>query len=109
MKGKIKVDFLPKGWIHSHEEDSETEMVLRPPDYAFPRARGRNEYLLEENGTLVAQVPGPADRPVTVTGKWRVSQDGGLEFSFPDKESRHFVIASLSKDRLVLRKTASKK
>jgi hypothetical protein len=35
MKGKIQMDALTRGWVHSHEEDSEAQMVFRPPEYPF--------------------------------------------------------------------------
>jgi len=106
MKGKIQMDALTRGWVHSHEEDSEAQMVFRPLEYPFPRSRGRSQYTLKKDGTLVAQVPGPTDRRETLMGSWVANQNGELKFSFPGKETRRYVIASLSNDRLVLEKPA---
>ncbi len=46
MEAKKVVDRsrLCQRWIHSHEEDTDTEMVYRPADFAFPPSRGRTGF-----------------------------------------------------------------
>jgi len=37
-------------WVHSHEEDSDEEMVFRPAAYEFPPSRGRRSFELKPDG-----------------------------------------------------------
>src|ERR1041384_5695638 len=47
---KTSVDVAPQHWVHSHEEDTDTEMVLRPAGYKFPPSRGRSSFELKPDG-----------------------------------------------------------
>jgi hypothetical protein len=62
-------------WVHSHEEDSEDELVFRPADYDFPRSRGRQSIELRPDGSYSERRPGPVDVPEESTGSWKL--DGG--------------------------------
>ena len=57
------MDPLLQHWIHSHEEDTDTEMVFRPASFNFPPARGRKGFELSPDGTLIDYRIGPTDRP----------------------------------------------
>ena len=57
-------------WVHSHEEDTETEQVFRPPDHPFPPSRGREAWELRVDGTLTVRRPGPTDAPQEAEGTW---------------------------------------
>jgi len=62
--------FLPGRWVHSHEEDTESEMVFRPATHPFPPSRGRTSFELRPDGTYVQTSPGPVDIPEESTGLW---------------------------------------
>ena len=65
-------------WVHSHEEDTDDEMVFRSEasGYDFPRSRGRESLELNADGSYGGVVPGPADKPeASGSGEWAV-QDG---------------------------------
>jgi hypothetical protein len=69
---------LARRWVHSHEEDSEDEMVFRAADsgYAFPPSRGREAIELHPDGSYGGTVPGPTDAPAPVEGEWTLEGDG---------------------------------
>ena len=86
-------------WIHSHEEDSDDQLVFRPADYDFPLSRGRRSLELREDGSLVDTAVGAADAPEALTGTWSIDDDN-LVLSGPDARSYRVVVAEA--DRLVL-------
>ena len=98
---------LVKGsWVHSHEEDTETEKVFRPAHYKFPPSRGRTLYQFEPDGTLVHVGPGADDRPERQKGKWELTKDGQL-ILHPESssaKSRLLRVVSVEKDKLVVKK-----
>jgi hypothetical protein len=74
----IDPEALQGRWVHSHEEDTEDEMVFRAADsgYAFPRSRGREALELRPDGSYAGTAPGPADKPEAAgEGVWRVEGD----------------------------------
>jgi hypothetical protein len=71
-------DQLAGRWVHSHEEDTDDEMVFREADsgYAFPPSRGREAIELRPDGSYAGSVPGPVDKPVPGDeGEWTL-EDG---------------------------------
>jgi hypothetical protein len=62
-------------WVHSHEEDTDEEMVFRPASHPFPPSRGRMAFELEPDGTYVERSPGPVDAPVEHRGEWSLEGD----------------------------------
>ncbi len=103
---RIPAEILCQHWVHSHEEDTETEMVFRPASHPFPRSRGRRSFDLRPDGTLVEAGPGPADRRQESAGTWRLTEDDALAFYRPSESTPHRVlrIASVAKDRLLVNK-----
>ncbi len=99
---KNSQDLLCRRWIHSHEEDTETEMVFRPATFPFPRSRGRISFELRPDGTLVEQGMGPTDRRTEATGRWALAADGILEFTRGSQEPPHqrYKIRSVTADAL---------
>ncbi len=96
-------------WLHAHEEDSETETVYRPADFDFPPARGRRGYEFRPDHTGsyigIAARDGAARTPC----KWRLRKKRRvleLELSADDGRTEVLRVASLDKERLVLRKPA---
>ena len=74
----IDPERLQGRWVHSHEEDTEDEMVFRSDSsgYDFPRSRGREALELHPDGSYVGAVPGPTDKPETSgEGQWAI-EDG---------------------------------
>ena len=106
MKGKPSQEVLCQHWIHSHEEDTESEMVFRPANFQFPPSRGRKGFELKAEGVLIATDIGPTDRPLETEGKWKLDDVGRLAFystSRPEP-TRVMEISYVDKDRLVIKK-----
>ena len=102
----MPTDHLIRHWVHSHEEDSPTEMVFRPAAFAFPRSRGRASFELLADGTLIDHGIGAGDAVTETRGTWRESADGELGFYHgPAKKPAHALkIVRAERDRLVVRK-----
>jgi len=106
MSKKVNADLLHQHWVHSHEEDTDTEMVFRPAGFNFPPSRGRTSFDLKPDGGLVEGGMAPDDRRSEAQGSWKLEDDDTLAFytgsqSAPSRVAR---IASVGKDRLVIRK-----
>jgi hypothetical protein len=74
----IDPERLQGRWVHSHEEDTEDEMVFRSADsgYEFPRSRGREALELHPDGAYGGTAPGPTDKPeASAGGSWTVEGD----------------------------------
>jgi hypothetical protein len=95
---------LRRRWVHSHEEDTDREMVFRPAAYEFPRSRGRRSFELKPDGTLLEGRIGPTDRPVEAQGTWELQDDRLVLRRGPSETPRHMRIASVDDDRLVVEK-----
>jgi hypothetical protein len=105
MSKDISPAALPQHWMHSHEEDTETEMVFRPASYAFPLSRGRRSFELRPDGTLVEHGIAPTDRRHSTQGKWELRDRDELVFKGPGAEANTVMhIISANKDRLVVKK-----
>jgi hypothetical protein len=98
-------DLLRKRWLHSHEEDSDTEMVFRPASFKFPPSRGRAGFDMKANNTFVEIGIAPADGPQESPGTWKLV-DNRLELYKPSSSApaRTLQIVSVDKNRLVVRK-----
>ena len=95
----VKVLDLCQHWMHSHEEDTDEEVVFRPASYRFPPARGRTGFDLKEDGSLVEHGIAPTDRRTQSAGRWK------LDGTTLRLGARVMTIVSLDRDRLVLRKS----
>ena len=94
-------ELLQGRWVHSHEEDTDAEMVFRPASFAFPRSRGRTSFELHPDGTYVESSPGPVDVPEESTGSWSLEGDQlvlGRDHAWKIKDA--------SSDRLTVRKAS---
>ena len=102
---RISKKILCRHWVHSHEEDTETELVFRPAAYPFPPSRGRLAFELRADATARVTRPGSTDRPVRGCGRWAL-RGAVLEIEVPEDATRLRVhtIDSASAERLVLRK-----
>lgn len=107
MSDNIEKDALTQHWVHSHEEDTDREMVFRPANYKFPPSRGRDSFELKPDGALMESGPGPTDRTERSEGKWKLDANNNLVFSEStgrNPQPRVMQLASAGKDRLVLKK-----
>jgi hypothetical protein len=106
MNKKGDADVLHQYWVHSHEEDTDTEMVFRPATFNFPPSRGRTSFELKPDGSLVESGIAPDDRRLGTTGTWKLEDDNALAFYTGSQSAPHRVmrIASVDKDRLVVKK-----
>lgn len=81
-------------WVHSFEEDEMDLAVYRPPDYPFPRARGRAAIEFRPDGTFVDWQIGRGDANEAVTGTWH--EEGptrvGVSFEGTGRPSRTLEI-----------------
>ena len=92
----IDPDQLRGRWVHSHEEDTDDEIVYRSSGYDFPRSRGREALELNPDGSYGGVVPGPVDKPEpSGEGEWAVD---GHKLVLPDR-----VLEIKSVDEGVLR------
>src|SRR5262245_31122146 len=105
-KKKIDRKALAQKWVHSHEEDTDREMVFRPASYAFPRARGRNSFELDAGGRLLTSGIGPDDRSVRGQGQWQLegSDKLALEPAGPGARKTVLQILRVGPDKLVVKK-----
>jgi hypothetical protein len=97
----VEPERLAGRWLHSHEEDTDDELVFRLADsgYAFPRSRGREAIELHPDGSYAGTVPGPADKPEAAEGAWTVEAGSRLRLG-----DRVLEIASVEGDVLKVRK-----
>lgn len=105
MPKKLIPETLHQHWVHSHEEDSNTEMVFRPATFNFPRSRGRTAFELRPDGSLVEFGIGPTDRRQESKGTWKLE---GEKLSFyagaESTPRRVLIILSADRDRLIIKK-----
>jgi hypothetical protein len=105
-KKNIDRTSLYQQWVHSHEDDTGTEMVFRPASFPFPRSRGRTAFTLKPDGGLVEIGIGPTDRRQESQGTWKLGDDDTLLFyeKKRTKPKRAMKIISVDKERLVLKR-----
>jgi hypothetical protein len=103
---RITREKLHRRWVHSHEEDTDTEMVFRPASFNFPRSRGRVSIELAADGTLHESGISSTDRPEASEGTWELEEAGNLVLHREgEAEGKHVLhIVSVEDDRLVIDK-----
>ena len=93
--GKIKKSQLTKEWWRSYEDEKADKiMIFRPESYDFTASRGRQKWLIKENGNFTSIHLGPADRPIEIEGAWKIKREI-LIFDL-EKKRKAFNIVSLS-------------
>ena len=102
--GAKREDAVVGHWVHSHEEDTQDEIVYRPASYSFPPSRGRTSFELRPDGSYVEQSPGPVDVPVESKGSWSVEGDRLLLGAEGDDPGHAWEIAAAEGDRLTFRR-----
>jgi hypothetical protein len=106
MPSQVNQEALYQHWIHSHEEDTDTQIVFRPATYNFPRSRGRRSFELKPDGSLVEGGMAPDDRRQATPGTWELRGGDTLALytTSASEPSRVMRIAAVDKDRLVIKK-----
>jgi hypothetical protein len=97
-------DALQKHWVHSHEEDSGSEMVFRPASHPLPPSRGRTSFELRPDGSYVESSPGPADVPEESSGRWSLEGDRLALTAEGDRPDQAWEVKAVGDDRLALRR-----
>ena len=97
-------DAVAGRWVHSHEEDTDEEMVFRPADRPLPPSRGRTSFELRRDGTYVESSPGPADAPVQASGRWALEGDRLILGGEGARPGHAWRIAAIEPDRLTVRR-----
>jgi len=96
---------LTRHWIHSHEEDTDIEMVFRPADFHFPPSRGRTGFELKSDGSLIQTGIAPTDGPQESRGTWKLADDQLLLYTKSKTQpARILKIEQVAPDRLVIKK-----
>ena len=107
MEKKKVLQDIQQSWIHSHEEDTDTETVYRPADYDFPLSRGRTGFDLKPDNKLAETNIAPTDGTVENDGSWQLKagdDDLTLELKTEKSSARDLKIKSVSKNRLIIKK-----
>jgi hypothetical protein len=106
MSSKIDKELLHQQWVHSQEEDTQTEYVYRPYGYKLPRARGRTGFELKSDQTAKNLSIGATDIPEEAVGSWEIVEDDSpmLQISLDSGEMQRLPISSVEKDRLLIKK-----
>jgi len=103
MSDPINLQLLYKNWVHSHEEDSDSEMVFRPSTYKFPPARGRNSMDLKQDGSLILGGSAADDRKTLTKSKWSIDKNT-LILNHTSANAQMMKIKSLDGDKLIIEK-----
>ena len=104
MRERDTERIVRRRWVHSHEEDTDKEMVFRPAAFEFPPSRGRTSFELKPDGALLEGGIGPTDRPVETQDTWELEDDRLLLRRDPSETPRVMRIASVEDERLVVEK-----
>jgi hypothetical protein len=76
-------------WLHSWEEDTPGIIVYRPADYPFGPSRGRDGYEFLADGELFYHGFGPADGPLTSSGRWEWTSAAQIRVTVNDPQGAY--------------------
>jgi len=105
----IDVRLLCRSWLRSRQEDTDTEEIYRPVEFAFPRReRGRAGYQFNADGTVKRLGIGATDVPAVTTGVWQIADEKPDRVRIVvDGRPQVLEIADLTPDCLAIRRTSS--
>jgi hypothetical protein len=94
-------------WLHSHEEDTDDQLVYRPKDFDFPPARGRRGYEFLPDHTCNTIGISPRDGAAKTSCTWQLLGGPSREIvlTFPGGRQEKLPLLSVDRQRLVVRKT----
>lgn len=105
MKPTLDVAALCRQWVHSKEEDTSTETVYRPADFAFPPSRGRRALVFNADGTFKRIGIGPTDISAVTEGTWKIADPDTGHIQVDINNARETLpVRSLERDRLTISK-----
>jgi hypothetical protein len=90
--------------VHSHEEDTAEEMVLRHDTHPFPPSRGRMSIELRPDGSYIETSPGPVDVPEESRGSWALEGNRLILGAEGDLPGHAWEIVTAEPDRLAVRR-----
>lgn len=99
-------EHLCKNWIHSFEEDTETEKVYRTENFNFPLSRQPREHILiNPDGKITLADTFESDKPEGKSNRWD-SQDERILKLYDEKNKpiKTLEILALGKELLKLKK-----
>ena len=100
------IEMLHQRWLHSHEEDTDSELVYRPATFRFPPSRGRDGFEFKSDFTCLEIGIGPTDAIQERLGSWEVEENDGIEICIHPKasEMQKIRVSSVDGERLVIKK-----
>ena len=94
-------------WVHSYEEDTDSESVYRPASFAFPPARGRTGFELLPDMSCRLVGIAAADGSEVTEGTWEIEGEDTLCIRIKRRGTGQVLrVASIDHDRLAIRKTS---
>lgn len=102
---EVPPGILNQRWLHSHEEDTESEKVFRLASYQFPPSRGRIGFELRQDGNAAVVGIAPTDGPQESEGTWTIDENGQLLIRLPGfGPAADMSVVSMSSNRLTVMK-----
>lgn len=96
---------LHRHWVHSHEEDTDTEAVYRPATWPFPPSRGRTGFDLKPDHRCAGFGIAAADGIEEYAATWDLDDDDRLTIYDEGRRAVQVMrLVSVDDDRLVIRK-----
>ena len=103
----LNPDLLFQQWIHSREEDSNTEEVYRPADFPLPPSRGRSGFQFNADGTFKRLGLGSTDVSLVTEGTWQFSDAHSDQIQVKiDGQSNLLKVVDLAQNRLTIQKNS---
>ena len=101
-----EIKFLTQRWLHSHEEDTNQEIIYRPFDYPFPPSRGRSGFELKPDGSAVNIGIAARDGTAESDCVWELQENDEAIVLLKYQNGRRLTlsIVSVENDRLAIRK-----
>ena len=101
---------LHRRWIHSHEEDTDSEVVYRPATFDFPPSRGRAGFELKPDHSYAEIGVSRNDVPQDTAGIWELEDSDNLiiSISVQSAPSRKMQVTFVDEGRLVIKRAFPK-
>ncbi len=105
-ESEIVRQYLYQHWMHSYEEDTESEMVYRPAAFAFPPSRGRTGFEFSPGGVCTVIGIAPTDGSQKSDCRWDLddADDPRIIIYSGSGETHTLYVRNVEKDKLVVLK-----